>query len=99
LPNTPDGLDVQITRAHLLARLRAVAPVRGRVARGREVSLQVDGDHRVPLRLLHVHEHPVAQDSGVVHEDVETAERVDRVLHQPPRAGEVGDVLAVGDRL
>ena len=57
------------------------------------------GDDRVPLVLFHVHEHPVAQDAGVVDEDVEPAERVDRVLDEAAGAGEVGDVLAVGDGL
>ena len=47
--------------------------------RGREVPLQVDGDHRVPLLLRHVHDHPVAEDAGVVDEDVDPAEVVDRL--------------------
>ena len=60
---------------------------------------QVHGDHRVPLGLVHVDEHPVAEDPGVVDEDVELAEPLDRVLDEPTGALEVGDVLAVGDRL
>ena len=55
-------------------------------------------DHRVPLVLLHVHEHAVAEDARVVDEDVQAAELVDRLLDHPLRAGEVGDVLAVRDR-
>src|SRR5205085_4366669 len=38
-------------------------------------------------------------DPGVVDEDVEPAELVDRLLDEPSRAGEVGDVLAVRRRL
>ena len=90
---------VEHTRAHLLARLRALAPVRGRVPGRREVPLQVDADHRVPLVLLHVHEHPVAQNSGVVDEDVQPPERFDRLVDEPFCPREVGHVLAVGDRL
>src|SRR6266516_7652343 len=45
-----------------------------------------------------LHEHPVAQDPGVVDENVEPAERVDCVLDKATCAFEVGDVLAVGDR-
>ena len=86
-------------RAQLLAGLRALAPVRGRVAGDGEVTLQVHGDHCVPFGLFHVHEHAVAEDARVVHDDVEAAERVDRVLDEPAGALEVGDVLAVGDRL
>ena len=67
--------------------------------RRREVALEVHLDHRVPLVLLHVHEHAVAEDPGVVDEDVEAAEALDRRLHHAFGAGEVGDVLAVRDRL
>ncbi len=85
--------------AHVLARLRLLAPVRGGVLRRREVALEVDGDDGVPLLLGHVHEHPVAEDPGVVDEDVEAAELVDRLLDHATGAREVGDVLAVRDRL
>src|SRR5439155_23599458 len=54
---------------------------------------------RVPLLLGHVDEHPVAQDAGVVDEDVEAAKalhgRVDQALGTLP----VGHVVAVGDSL
>ena len=59
----------------------------------------MDGDHGIPLVLGHVYEHPVAEDSRVVDEDVEPPELVDRLLHEPLRAREVGDVLAVRRRL
>jgi hypothetical protein len=69
------------------------------MAGGREVALEVDGNHGVPLVLGHVHDHPVAEDSGVVDEDVEPAELLDRLPHEPFRAREVGDALAVRRRL
>ncbi len=69
------------------------------MARRREVALQVDAQHRVPLVLLHVHEHAVAQDARVVDEDVQPAEAIDGLLDHAPGAAEVRDVLAVRDRL
>ena len=54
---------------------------------------------RVPLGLGHVDDHAVAQDARVVHQHVQIAERVDRLLHEPLRAVPVGDVLAVDDGL
>ena len=50
---------------------------------------------RIPLVLRHVHEHPVARDAGVVDEDVQAAEGLDRFAHQPFRAREVRDVVVV----
>ena len=44
---------------------------------GREVALEVDGDDLVPLLLAHVEDHAVAEDAGVVDEDVDAAELVD----------------------
>jgi hypothetical protein len=63
------------------------------------VALQVHGDHGVPLLLGHVDEHTVAQDAGVVHEDVEVAERLDGGVDQALAAFPVGHVVAVGDGL
>ena len=59
------------------------------------MTLQVDRDHGVPLAFGHVHQHAVAEDSGVVDQDVEAAEVVDRLCDHPFRAGEVGHVLVV----
>jgi hypothetical protein len=56
-----------------------LAPVDAGVARERERALQVDADDRVDVALVHVEDHPVAQDAGVVHDDVQRAERVDRL--------------------
>ena len=53
-------------------------PVAGGVAQRGEVALEVHADDRVPLLLASVDEHPVAQEAGVVDEDVEPAEGVDR---------------------
>ena len=79
------------------ARLRLRAPPLGRVACGREVALQVDADHRVPLVLAGGEHHAVAEEAGVVDQHVEPAERVDRGVHEPARAVPVGDVVGVGD--
>ncbi len=85
--------------AHLLARLRALAPMRPGVPERSEVALQVHRDHGVPLLLRHVHEHAVAEDPRVVHEDVEPAVAVDRPLHELLGRAEVGHVRVARHRL
>ena len=87
----------QISRL-AVAGLVLLAPVGGRPSGRCEVALEVDGDDRVPLLLGHVDDHPVAQDAGVVDEDVEIAERLDRAVDQALRTLPVGDVVAVDDR-
>ena len=62
-------------------------------------ALEVHADHRVPVLLAHVEDHPVAQDAGVVDDDVELAEGVEGALDDALGALEVGDALAVGDGL
>jgi hypothetical protein len=47
----------------------------------------------------HVRQHAVAQDPGVVHEDVQVAECLDRLVDHPSGTVEVGDVVVVGDGL
>jgi hypothetical protein len=69
------------------------------VTERREVSLEVHPDDGVPLLLGGVDEHPVAHEPGVVDEDVETTERVDRLLHHRRGSLEVGDVGTVHDGL
>ena len=64
-----------------------------------EVALQVDVDDRVPLRLGHVGDHPVAEDARVVDEHVQLAERVDRGLDQALAALPVGAAVGVRHRL
>ena len=58
-----------------------------------------DADHRVEVGFGHLEEHAVAQDAGVVHEDVEAAEAVDRLLDQVLGSVPVGHVVVVGDGL
>src|SRR5690606_10728095 len=47
----------------------------------------------------HVHQHPVAEDAGVVDHDVEAAELAQRGPHQPSGRLVVGDVVGVRDRV
>ena len=54
---------------------------------------------RVEVFGRHREHHLVAQDAGVVHEDVEAAERVERGADDVLGALEVGDAVVVGDRL
>src|SRR3546814_10767871 len=58
-----------------------------------EGALQVHLDDRVPLGLAHVREHAVAQDPGVVDEDVETTEGVDRGADEALGTVPVADVV------
>src|ERR1700744_3278185 len=63
----------------------------------REVPLQVDRYHRVPLRFLHAGDKRIAQDSRVIDQDVEATELVDRLSHNTFRTTPGGDVLGVDD--
>jgi hypothetical protein len=63
------------------------------------VALEVDVDDRVPFLLGHVHDHPVPQDPGVVHQHVQVAERVDRGLDEALGPFPVGHVVHVGHAL
>ena len=72
------------------------APVRGGVPGGVERALHVRGDDRIPLLLRHVEEHAIAQDAGHVHDDVETAVRVDGLRDHRAHRSVVGDVGVVG---
>ncbi len=76
-----------------------LAPVGGGPPAGGEVTLEVHGDDRVPFGLGHVDEHPVTQDAGIVHQDVEIAERFDRGVDEALCTLPVGDVVGVDDRL
>ena len=62
-----------------------------------EVALEVDVEDDVPLLLRHVEDHLVAKDAGVVDDDVEAAEGVERLLHHAVSGLEVGDVVVVRD--
>ena len=59
----------------------------------------MDVDDRVPLLLGHVGEHPVAQDAGVVDDDVQIAERLDRGVDEALGSLPAADTVAVGDGL
>jgi hypothetical protein len=63
---------------------------------GREGALQVHFDDRVPLLFRHGEHHPVPQDPGVVHDDVEATEVVDGLAHQLLGSRPVADVVGVG---
>ncbi len=59
----------------------------------------MDRHDGVPVLFAHVEDHAVAQDAGVVDDDVELAEVVDRAIDDSFGSLEVGDALEVGDRL
>ncbi len=61
--------------------------------------LEVHPDDGVPLVLGRVDQHPVADEAGVVDQDVQPAEGVDRLPHHGLGLREVGDVGAVGHGL
>ena len=64
-----------------------------------EVTLEVDIDDDVPFLFGHVEDHPVAQDAGVVDQDVEPSEGVERLLDHALASGHVGDRVVVGDSI
>ncbi len=84
----------------LLARLRPARASRPRPSGpGAKVPLRwtlMTASHSSSVMLV---EHPVAQDAGVVDDDVEVAEGLDRRVDQPLGALPRRDVVAVGDRL
>jgi hypothetical protein len=57
----------------------------------------VDADDGVPFLLAHVEDHPVTQDAGVVHQDVEPALLGDGGVDQRLDRVEVRDIGRVGD--
>ena len=59
----------------------------------------MDPDDGVPLVDGHVDQHAVAQDAGVVDQDVDGPEVVDGGLDEPARPLVVRDVIAVGHGL
>ena len=78
----------------------ALRPEPGRGGpRGVEAPLEVHVDDRVPVFLRHLVEDGVAQDPGVVHDDVDPPETVDRLLDHPLRGAEAHDAVEVGLRL
>src|ERR1043166_7766215 len=57
---------------------------------------QVDANDRVEILDAHVEDHPVAQDAGIVDDDVNVAPLLDGGLDHPLGAIEVRDVVAIG---
>ena len=72
---------------------------RGRVVGGCEGAFEVDVDDGVPLALLHVDEHAIAQDPRVVDEHIEASIGVDRLADHPACGFEVAHVRTVRHRL
>jgi hypothetical protein len=66
---------------------------------GREGASKVHTYPHVPVFDAHIHDHPVAHDAGVVHEQVQVTEGVDRLPDETLCAISVGDVIPVGDGL
>ena len=60
-----------------------------------EAALEVDIDDAVPVLLGHAVEDAVAQDAGIVDDDVDPAELIDRLLDDPVGAVPFGDAVAV----
>ena len=58
----------------------------------------MDVEDRVPLVFRHVEDHPVAQDAGIVDQDVQLAERGDGGFDDALGAVEVGHALEVRHR-
>ena len=64
---------------------------------GGEVSFQVHRDDGIELVLTGVGDHPVAHNAGIVDQNVEPTERIDRGLDQSCRLVPIGDIRATGD--
>jgi hypothetical protein len=63
------------------------------------VALEVDGDDGVPRVFFHLEAHGVAQDPGVVDQDVEATQLLDGGAHDVGPARPGGDVVAAGQAL
>ena len=65
----------------------------------REVAFEVHPDDVVPIFFTHGHQHLVAQETGVVDQDVQCPEGFDGRVHQVLRTGPVGHVVTVDNCL
>src|SRR5262249_42093308 len=72
---------------------------RERVPAAVEAAVEVHLQHRVEVVGLHVGEALVAQDAGIVDEDVAASPPIERRLHDPAGALVLGDAVVVGDAL
>src|SRR5271163_1545996 len=82
-----------------VAGLVLFAPIGAGMTRDIETALQVHGDDRVPVLFIHVEDHAVAENSGVVHHDVELAEIIDGAFDNALGSFEIGDAFEVGHGL
>lgn len=74
---TGGGAGVDNAGVHRVTGLELVAPVCGGVPQRSEVTLEMHTDHCVPLLLTHIGKHPVAQESGIVDQDIQAAKGID----------------------
>ena len=63
-----------------------------------ERALEVDVEHGVPFGIGHVEDHPIAEDAGDVHEDVDPAPGVDDLADHRARVVRLGHRAEVGGR-
>src|SRR5579862_6964344 len=92
------GAGVDEAAVEHVAALMLFAPVGACVARDVEAALQMHRDDRIPVFLVHVEDHPVAQDAGIVDHDVELAEVIGGAFDDALGGFEIGHALEVGDR-
>src|SRR5262245_8565595 len=64
-----------------------------------EGALQMHADDGIELLLAEIEDHPVAQDAGVVDQNVEPTKLLDRGAHDGLGCAEVGHAVVVRDRL
>ncbi len=74
-------------------------PMPQRVVRGPGVAIEVNADHAIPLFLGDVDQRGDRRDAGVVYQDVEVAERIDREPNELAGLIPVGDVMIARHRL
>src|SRR5215510_9599987 len=72
------------------------APIFAGMASAVKRSFHMNVDHRIPLLLGHVENHPVTQNAGVVDENIELAEAIERALDDTLGRLEIGDAFIVG---
>ena len=60
------------------------------------MAAQMDANDRVPFLDRHVEDHAVAQDAGDIHEDIELAEFLDRLIDEALATFGRRDVLVIG---
>src|SRR5262249_19261551 len=81
------------------AALGVLAPMSESMTGRRGMSFQMDGDHRVPFPFAHIGKRPVPQNSGIVHENVETPELLQSRCHELTRLIPVRHVMTADGSL